>query len=367
MMTDFKNTSISYRLSEKNNIIVIKASELISKLEDKENLIFEEKAGGIQRNIDQDHLDELNQFEKDYYVSHNEYMFPTPLVLAERNKKYAIIDGQHRYECIKYLYLTHEKKDFDILISILSIDKEDEYDFYFELINKNKPVHIYNVMNWKQILKKLEKYFISNWPMYLKKSDKPQIPHINISNILKYIDDKDMIKRLNLTYDKLVEEIEELNKFYKNNWKEQIEDKKYIIGIREFIEKCENKDAENTLYLGIYRQMEWIDRIIYKLESRRDYDEMEHTPLGHRVKIPKVIREDLWTENFGDNRNGNCYICERLIQVDKPTHECGHILSVFYGGETKLSNLKPVCPDCNEDMRTMNMEEYKIIFDKMYQ
>src|SRR3972149_856548 len=284
MMTDFKNTSISYRLSEKNNIIVIKASELISKLEDKENLIFEEKAGGIQRNIDQDHLDELNQFEKDYYVSHNEYMFPTPLVLAERNKKYAIIGGQHRYECIKYLYLTHEKKDFDILISILSIDKEDEYDFYFELINKNKPVHIYNVMNWKQILKKLE-----------------------------------------------------------------------------------NKDAENTLYLGIYRQMEWIDRIIYKLESRRDYDEMEHTPLGHRVKIPKVIREDLWTENFGDNRNGNCYICERLIQVDKPTHECGHILSVFYGGETKLSNLKPVCPDCNEDMRTMNMEEYKIIFDKMYQ
>lgn len=41
---------------------------------------------------------------------------------------------------------------------------------------------------------------------------------------------------------------------------------------------------------------------------------------------------------------------------------CGHIIPECKGGETILSNLKPICQKCNLSMGTNNMEEFMKIF-----
>jgi 5-methylcytosine-specific restriction endonuclease McrA len=37
---------------------------------------------------------------------------------------------------------------------------------------------------------------------------------------------------------------------------------------------------------------------------------------------------------------------------------CGHIVAEANGGETNLSNLKPICKNCNLSMGTINMNKF---------
>jgi 5-methylcytosine-specific restriction endonuclease McrA len=85
---------------------------------------------------------------------------------------------------------------------------------------------------------------------------------------------------------------------------------------------------------------------------------MEHISLkNNHVKIKKPLRKKVWSAYNNLNLVGNCYVCNR--DTDYDSFECGHIVSVFYGGKTEFNNLKPICSSCNKDMGIHNLEEYK--------
>jgi hypothetical protein len=52
--------------------------------------------------------------------------------------------------------------------------------------------------------------------------------------------------------------------------------------------------------------------------------------------------------------------CRKILDwnVENSWH-CGHIISHFYGGETNLENLRPICPTCNKTMNYRNWVEYE--------
>ena len=59
-----------------------------------------------------------------------------------------VIDGQHRYECITYLYT--EGNDFSVPVSLITISVEELDEMY--RINSNKPVPIINdFQEWKTL------------------------------------------------------------------------------------------------------------------------------------------------------------------------------------------------------------------------
>ena len=60
---------------------------------------------------------------------------------------------------------------------------------------------------------------------------------------------------------------------------------------------------------------------------------------------------------FEDSLKGNCIVC--VNEIDYDNFHCGHIKSVFYGGETTLSNLEPICASCNLNMGTQDLNVYK--------
>ena len=78
-------------------------SNFFQKINNPNNLIFENMCGEIQRKIDIDHLNELIQYQKSYYEKYNEFLFPNPIILCKLADKFAVIDGQHRIQCIKTL------------------------------------------------------------------------------------------------------------------------------------------------------------------------------------------------------------------------------------------------------------------------
>merc|ERR1712129_683975 len=86
------------------------------------------------------------------------------------------------------------------------------------------------------------------------------------------------------------------------------------------------------------------------------YLSMQHVPKTFRPKILKRLRREVWIKRNGQQLNGTCWCCARLIEYEQ--FECGHVISVFNGGPTKLSNLEPICTECNREMGVENMGDF---------
>lgn len=72
--------------------------------------------------------------------------------------------------------------------------------------------------------------------------------------------------------------------------------------------------------------------------------------------IPKNLKNMVWNEYIGENYHGDCYCCANKINVFN--FHAGHIIPFSKGGETNLSNLRPICSHCNLSMSTQNMNDF---------
>jgi hypothetical protein len=68
---------------------------------------------------------------------------------------------------------------------------------------------------------------------------------------------------------------------------------------------------------------------------------------------------------YGSKRAGKCPIdtCDTIIK--KESFICGHVMSVQNGGMNELSNLRPICGDCNTFMDSKNWNVY--VKEKIYE
>ena len=69
-----------------------------------------------------------------------------------------------------------------------------------------------------------------------------------------------------------------------------------------------------------------------------------------KKKIPKALKQQVWLETYGKTFEKSCYInwCNNTINCF--TFDCGHNIPESKGGETNISNLKPICRNCNLGM-----------------
>lgn len=76
-----------------------------------------------------------------------------------------------------------------------------------------------------------------------------------------------------------------------------------------------------------------------------------------RKRIPSALRKAVWNHYNGKVYETTCYTgCGETISVHN--FECGHVIAVSCNGETDLSNLRPICSNCNKSMGNKNMEEF---------
>lgn len=69
------------------------------------------------------------------------------------------------------------------------------------------------------------------------------------------------------------------------------------------------------------------------------------------MKFPKAIRKAVWVKYIGEKWKSKCTIdwCENEIDVLGSWH-IGHNIPRARGGSNRLSNLRPICADCNQGM-----------------
>ena len=328
-----------------------------------ERLLFQTHAGDIQRNVDVEHLSDLKQYQHDHLERHGHYSFSGQLVVAEQGGRYALVDGQHRLEALKYLLDVDpdHARDISVPVLVVHIRSVDEYDEVFVAVNKNKPVRLYrNVHSWKTVLKLLESYFLQHFRPYLRSTENPLVPHLNLDKLLRYFDEGDLVRRMGLGFEELKNEIESLNTCYRLHWRELIEAPRYLPNVASWASKCERKAPERPLYLGMYRKFEWVDRILLRVTNAArfpNYLTMVHVPVGYRGRISTSLRRNVWKKRNHLSIEGPCYVCSKPIEYSD--FECGHVVSVFAGGPTTLDNLEPVCKMCNSDMGVDNLNDFR--------
>ena len=81
-----------------------------------------------------------------------------------------------------------------------------------------------------------------------------------------------------------------------------------------------------------------------------------------RTKIPKVLREAVWRNAFGEAVVATCPCCRKEeISLEKNYEAC-HVVAHARGGADTEDNLRPGCRSCNRSMGMQNYDEYKAQF-----
>lgn len=308
----------------------------------------------FQRLLDKEHFEEMYKYQVKHYDQYKEFFFTNPITLCILDKQEYIIDGQHRLQCIKKLN-DNKYPVFNIYIITVNVDDEKEMLDKYTAINKNKPVQIFTNMNlYKIFYKKIEEHMTVNYKNYFSNSCSPVTPNFNIHHLNEYLDQHNISQKINHNYELFIMHIEKLNQFYKDNIQEV--SKNFKNNIDNKLQKSRDIQS-NFLLLSLYKKFEWVDRIMYCIENKIEYTDIQHYPYDFRVKIKKPLKKEVWAKRNNGLLNGNCFCCSKKIHYDD--FECGHITSVFYKGETNLSNLEPICSSCNKDMGTKDLHDYK--------
>ncbi len=96
--------------------------------------------------------------------------------------------------------------------------------------------------------------------------------------------------------------------------------------------------------------------ILEKLKIHPSLDEVNDetkdiTPKQNKKKsIPKALREQVWKKYCGEKFSKKCTISWCKNQINVFDFHVGHNIPESKGGETNISNLRPICSRCNLSM-----------------
>jgi len=309
----------------------------------------------MQRELDQEWVSELQRRITQKYDKNKYYDIGT-IHVANLNNTFYIVDGQHRYMILDHLL--NEMITLPVHVKLYELSKDEELHELFSCVNGSKPSKIYSSTKTQYLLNSLRRYLTENYQEYLSKSSKPRCPNFNLQHLIDNIVEKDFISILNITTpEQIIRIIENLNTFYRrtsfDTWKTwKIKDTEGLVL------KCYEKKPIKPFYLSIFNNYEWIDRIIFSHQQQLSYDQIPHFLINYRKNIHKSKRLAVWKKRHTTLDNGTCFVCHTK-DLNFYDFECGHIVAVYWGGDTSLDNLEPICKECNLEMGVQNLLEFK--------
>jgi hypothetical protein len=144
----------------------------------------------------------------------------------------------------------------------------------------------------------------------------------------------------------------------KNNDKERKEEKEVVV--EEVKDKVVVKDKDKEKVVVKEK-----DKVLVKDKEKekvvvkvKENDKEKEKEKGKKKPIPKAVRKIIWDTYVGpDIIKHRCLCCKRAM-IDNMSFDCGHVVSEKDGGTQEITNLRPICPACNNSMGSQNMIEY---------
>ena len=89
----------------------------------------------------------------------------------------------------------------------------------------------------------------------------------------------------------------------------------------------------------------------------------EPKAISKKTKIPSAVKKLVWNTNLGEDLGkSKCYCC-KSTDITQTSFHCGHVIAESKGGRSIVSNLKPICQNCNSSMGVNDMNEFMKQFE----
>lgn len=261
-----------------------------------------------------------------------------------------LIDGQHRFLALKKLFDDHGI-DLSIMCCDITIEDETRAQHWFEVVNKTLPLgrlpkhQTLTVPN--QVLRELQRIY----PKCFSDTDNPRRPHLNqqLAIRLTHVPGIEIWKA-----DKIVERLLKYNTYLQQQpWTAF----KYPGDTQTTVEKYLSAAAKKgNLLLGMFKNYEFLEDCF---QSHTANFNLQISP--KKKPISSALRKEVWKRYNGDMMTGKCYVCPTHL-IDFHSFHAGHIIAESKGGKTILSNLRPVCSNCNTSCGTRNLDVFKLQF-----
>ena len=122
--------------------------------------------------------------------------------------------------------------------------------------------------------------------------------------------------------------------------------------VKEDLNKL-NKEQQDNLEKGINIKHE-PEYVPEPIPIKRKYT---------KKSISATMRRKVWDEYIGKKIGEAKCLCCKMTDITQLTFHCGHIIPECNGGELILSNLRPICQNCNSSMGTKNMNDFMKTFE----
>lgn len=289
--------------------------------------------------------------------------------LCHFNNTLYLLNGQHRYSVMQEL-MKDNGNYIQMKCEVCEVVSESEMNRLWSISNDSRSSKICKNSNDQLFVNVLRNHLQTKYRDFMSNSDSPHRPNVNLNKIQNKIEELELISKLNVsTPDELINMVEEINLFYHSNkYNSELWESWGIK--RSLIDKCCKKSPCSPLFLGVYSNAEWLDKLLHcKIHSIK-YSEINHdVKCKKREKINQGLRRQVWDSwnsyeivSSRAKNCGECYVCG--CDLEFKNFECGHVVAHFFGGESILENLKPICASCNKSMGTQNLEAYKLSNDK---
>lgn len=305
----------------------------------------------IQRIVDDDNVDDIVNYQINYYKKYNKFNFIGLINIHCLNNKYYLIDGQHRFRSIKHLSDIGHK--FDVIIEIINIHSIDELKENYKIINKNTQLPDFSDEIDKSIPETVALYFKNKYPKMWSKTSRSRKPHIYFQffqESLGFLTEKlkinciDHLRKLVEDYNNILSEWD-VDKFPDNT---------------KLNPKIINKCKESGLFLGLFKfsnddiGYKWVKNIIQHHTGEIIKNETNQS----KKKIPKKIKDDSWDRYIGKEYGIAFCICCNKTEIEQKNFIGGHIISEQNEGSINVDNIIPICNQCNLSMSTKNMDAF---------
>jgi hypothetical protein len=105
------------------------------------------------------------------------------------------------------------------------------------------------------------------------------------------------------------------------------------------------------------------------LDTSPDLEEVSKTDAtgtqitsSKKKSIPKYIKTLVWNTHIGETVAQEKCLCCKVTTINMRHFDCGHVIAEKHGGSLEVSNLRPICKNCNSAMGTTNMDEFIKMF-----
>jgi hypothetical protein len=264
----------------------------------------------------------------------------------------------------KYICVFKSSIEYNGIKSFTSID-----EFIYMISNSEHIIKNTLNNNIEIFYKELDKFITNKLKLYktpekkVMDIDPPNAPKKIEKKLFKYeIEPKNIFPVQNEEIKK--KDLSTYNTFYKEQSiilkdKPEIKNKmEYIAKLWQEAKKTHEpmEIVENVIPTPIATKKKIKNTIepIEKMEIVEDIEKKQYK----KQNISSTVKRLVWNTTFGEEIGKSKCVCCKSTYITQLSFHCGHVISESKGGETIVSNLRPICQNCNSSMGNKNMDEF---------